>query len=174
MWTESKLSHVHRRCGLRRREAYVSVRSVMGWRILRAVVVSHCHGDTASSILLVFFSSCSCPRPWLAPTNLTDFWGPALSGSEIVRRGKPTDVSLAEFFGALQKFMYCILSSLRGSGIQHMKKFSPHFFFFVLKWRQSEEEHPLQHFWFQRSCSVFGNVHSEMKFRFVQHPSCIF
>lgn len=48
------------------------------------------------------------------------------------------------------------------------------FFFFLLKWRQSEEEHPLQHFWFQRSCSAFGNVHSEMKFRFVQHPSCIF
>lgn len=52
---ESKLSHMHRRCGLMRFEAYVSVRSVMGWRILGAVVVYHCHVDTASSILLVFF-----------------------------------------------------------------------------------------------------------------------
>lgn len=75
---ESKLSHMHRRCGLRRFEAHVSVRSVMGWRILGAVVVYHCHVDTASSTLLVFFPHVRVPvldsLPRILPTFEVQLW----------------------------------------------------------------------------------------------------
>lgn len=130
-------------------EARVSVCSLMAWWILRAAVVSHCKVDTVTSISLVF-SSCLCPCPWLAPMNLTDFRGRALSASERVRRKNKL---MFPWQNSLER---CRNSCIEFWAITHMKRFSPHFF--LIEWRHSEGEHPLNTFtvsWFQRSCSTF-------------------